>query len=145
MLTGLISQCGEDQAYVFKWDDNKGYVIDNSGVVQMSTSVNDNTADRWLALPTGDPQVLGKDVVYLYNLTTNRYLYHGPVQATNGGSMDYAAAITSPTVSNSAEYKWIFYQGDQQRIYIMNLSNWTGNWQQALVLHCRDWEYAHRI
>lgn len=144
MLTGLISQCGEDQAYIFKWDDNKGYVMDNNGVVQMvSTGINDNTADRWLALPTGDPQVLGKDVVYLYNLTTNRYLYHGPVQAADGGNMDYAAAITSPTVSNSAEYKWIFYQGDQNRIYIMNLSGWTGNWQQALVLHCRDWEYMY--
>ena len=144
MLTGLISQCGEDQAYIFKWDDNKGYVMDNNGVVQMvSTGINDNNADRWLALPTGDPQVLGKDVVYLYNLTTNRYLYHGPVQATNGGTMDYAAAITSPTFTNSAEYKWIFYQGDQNRIYIMNLSGWTGNWQQALVLHCRDWEYMY--
>jgi hypothetical protein len=44
MLTGLISQCGEDQAYVFKWDDNKGYVMDNNGVVQMlSTGINDNT------------------------------------------------------------------------------------------------------
>ncbi len=144
MLTGLISQCGEDQAYIFKWDDNKGYVMDNNGVVQMlSSGINDNTADRWLALPTGDPQVLGKDVVYLYNLTTNRYLYHGPVQAADGGNMDYAAAITSPTFSNSAEYKWIFYQGDQNRIYIMNLSGWTGNWQQALVLHCRDWEYMY--
>ena len=143
MLTGLISLCGEDQAYVLKWDDNKGYVIDNNGVVQMSTTVNGNTADRWLALPTGDAQVLGKDVVYLYNLNTNRYLYHGPVQPTDGGNMDYAAAITSPTVTNSDEYKWIFYQGDQQRIYIMNLSGWTGNWQQALVLHCRDWEYMY--
>lgn len=143
MLTGLISQCGEDQAYVFKWDDNKGYVMDNNGVVQMSTTVNDNTADRWLALPTGDPQVLGKDVVYLYNLTTNRYLCHGPVQETDGGNMDYAAAITSPTLTNSDEYKWIFYQGDQQRIYIMNLSGWTGNWQQALVLHCRNWDYMY--
>ena len=143
MLTGLISLCGEDQAYVLKWDDNKGYVIDNNGVVQMSTTVNGNTADRWLALPTGDAQVLGKDVVYLYNLNTNRYLYHGPVQPTDGGNMDYAAAITSPTVTNSDEYKWIFYQGDQNRIYIMNLSGWTGNWQQALVLHCRDWEYMY--
>ena len=143
LLTGLISQCGEDQAYVFKWDDNKGYVIDNNGVVQMSTSVNSTTADRWLALPSGDPQVLGKDVVYLYNLNTNRYLYHGPVQPTNGGDMDYAAALTSPTLSNTDEYKWIFYQGDQQRIYIMNLSNWTGNWQQALVLHCRNYDYMY--
>ena len=143
MLTGLISQCGEDQAYVFKWDDNKGYVMDNNGVVQMSTTVNDNTADQWLALPTGDPQVLGKDVVYLYNLTTNRYLCHGPVQETDGGNMDYAAAITSPTLTNSDEYKWIFYQGDQQRIYIMNLSGWTDNWQQALVLHCRNWNYMY--
>lgn len=143
MLTGLISQCGEDQAYIFKWDDNKGYVIDKNGIVQMSTTVNDNTADRWLALPTGDAQVLGKDVVYLYNLNTNRYLYHGPIQATDGGNMDYSAAITSPTVTNSDEYKWIFYQGDQNRIYIMNMSNWTGNWQQALVLHCRNWDYMY--
>lgn len=143
-LNGLISQCGEDQAYIFKWDDNKGYVIDNNGTVQISTSVNDNTADRWLALPTGDAQVLGKDVVYLYNLKTNRYLYHGPIQATNpGAGGDYSAALTSPTVSNSDEYKWIFYQGDQQRIYIMNMSNWTGNWQQAFVLHCRNWEYMY--
>ena len=144
LLTGIISQCGEDQAYVFKWDDNKGYAVDNNGVVQMSTTVNDNTADRWLALPTGDPQVSGKDVVYLYNLTTNRYLYHGPIQATDGGNMDYAAAITSPTVSNSDEYKWIFYQGDQGRIYIMNMSNMAGStWQQALVLHCRNWDYMY--
>ena len=143
LLTGIISQCGEDQAYVFKWDDNKGYVIDNNGTVQISTAVNSTTADRWLALPTGDPQVLGKDVVYLYNLTTNRYLYHGPIQATDGGNMDYAAALTSPTVSATDEYKWIFYQGDQQRIYIMNMSNWNGNWQQAFVLHCRNWEYMY--
>ncbi len=143
MLTGLISHCGEDQAYIFKWDDNKGYAIDKNGIVQMSTTVNDNTADRWLALPTGDAQVLGKDVVYLYNLNTNRYLYHGPIQATDGGNMDYSAALTSPTVSNSDEYKWIFYQGDQNRIYIMNMSNWTGNWQQALVLHCRNWDYMY--
>jgi hypothetical protein len=141
-LAGLISNCGEDQAYVIKWDDNKGYVIDNNGVVQMSNAVNDNTADRWLALPTGDAQVLGKDVVYLYNLKTNRYLYHGPVQATDGGNMDYAAAITSPTVENTSAYKWIFYQGDQNRIYIMNMSNWTGNWQQALVLHNRGQGYG---
>ena len=25
----------------------------------------------------------------------------------------------------------------------MNLSDWTGNWQQALVLHCRDWDYMY--
>ena len=142
-LNGLISNCGEDQAYVIKWDDNKGNVVDNNGVVQMSTTVNNNTADRWLALPTGDSQVLGKDVVYLYNLNTNRYLYHGPVQATNGGTMDYAAALTSPSVEATNAYKWIFYQGDQQRVYIMNLSNWTGNWQQALVLHCRNWDYMY--
>jgi len=142
-LNGLISHCGEDEAYVIKWDDNKGYVVDNNGTVQISSSVNDNTADRWLALPTGDAQVAGKDVVYLYNLTTNRYLYHGPVQATDGGNMDYAAALTSPAVEATDEYKWIFYQGDQQRIYIMNLSNWAGNWQQAFVLHNRDWEYMY--
>lgn len=143
MLTGLISQCGEDQAYIFKWDDNKGYVVDNNGVVQMSTAVNDNTADRWLALPTG-AQVAGKDVVYLYNLNTNRYLYHGPIQTANSGAGgDFSAALTSPTSSNSDEYKWIFYQGDQNRIYIMNMSNWTGNWQQAFVLHCRNWEYMY--
>ena len=144
LLTGIISQCGEDQAYVFKWDDNKGYAVDNNGVVQMSTTVNDNTADRWLALPTGEAQVLGKDVVYLYNLNTNRYLYHGAIQATDGGNMDYAAARTSPTVSATDEYKWIFYQGDQQRIYIMNMSNMAGStWQQALVLHCRNWDYMY--
>ena len=142
-LNGLISLCGEDQAYIFKWDDNKGYVIDHNGTVEISTSVNDNTADRWLALPTGT-QVLGKDVVYLYNLNTHRYLYHGPIQAANpGAGGDYSAALTSPTVSNSDEYKWIFYQGDQQRIYIMNMSNWNGNWQQALVLHCRNWDYMY--
>ena len=142
-LNGLISQCGEDQAYVFKWDDNKGYAIDNNGVVQMSTAVNDNTADRWLALPTGT-QVLGQDVVYLYNLNTHQYLYHGPIQTANSGAGgDFSAALTSPTSSNSDEYKWIFYQGDQNRIYIMNMSNWTGNWQQAFVLHCRNWEYMY--
>lgn len=142
-LNGLISQCGEDQAYVFKWDDNKGYAIDNNGIVQMSTAVNDNTADRWLALPTGT-QVLGQDVVYLYNLNTHQYLYHGPIQTANSGAGgDFSAALTSPTSSNSDEYKWIFYQGDQNRIYIMNMSNWTGNWQQAFVLHCRNWEYMY--
>ena len=141
-LNGLISQCGEDQAYVFKWDDNKGYAIDNNGVVQMSTAVNDNTADRWLALPTGT-QVLGQDVVYLYNLNTHQYLYHGPIQTASGAGGDFSAALTSPTSSNSDEYKWIFYQGDQNRIYIMNMSNWTGNWQQAFVLHCRNWEYMY--
>ncbi len=142
-LYGLISQCGEDQAYIFKWDGNKGYVIDNNGTVQMSTSVNDNTADRWMALPTG-AQVAGKDVVYLYNLNTNRYLYHGPIQATNpGAGGDYSAALTSPSLGSGDEYKWIFYQGDQNRIYIMNMSNWTGNWKQALVLHCRNWEYMY--
>ena len=142
-LNGLISQCGEDQAYVFKWDDNKGYAIDNNGVVQISTAVNDNTADRWLALPTGT-QVLGQDVVYLYNLNTHQYLYHGPIQTANSGAGgDFSAALTSPTSSNSDEYKWIFYQGDQNRIYIMNMSNWTGNWQQAFVLHCRNFEYMY--
>lgn len=142
-LNGLISQCGEDQAYVFKWDGNKGYVIDNNGTVQISTSVNDNTADRWLAIPTGT-QVAGKDVVYLYNLNTNRFLYHGPIQVTNPGTGgDYSAALTSPELSTTAEYQWIFYQGDQNRIYIMNMSNWNGNWQQALVLHCRNWDYMY--
>lgn len=142
-LNGLISQCGEDQAYVFKWDDNKGYVIDNNGTVEMSTAVNDNTADRWLALPAGT-QVAGKDVVYLYNLKTNRYLYHGPIQAANSGAGgDYSAALTSPSLGSGDEYKWIFYQGDQQRIYIMNMSNWIGNWRQAFVLHCRNWEYMY--
>ena len=143
LLTGIISQCGEDQAYIFKWDDNKGYVIDNNGTVQMSSSVNSTTADRWLALPTG-AQVASKDVVYLYNLNTNRYLYHGAIQTANSGAGgDFSAALTSPTVSATDEYKWIFYQGDQQRIYIMNMSNWNGNWQQAFVLHCRNWEYMY--
>lgn len=142
-LAGLISKCGEDEAYVFKWDDNKGYVVDNNGTVQMSTSVNDNTADRWLALPEGT-QALGKDVVYLYNLKTNRYLYHGPVQTADNGPGDYSQALTSATLGAGNEYKWILYQGDQQRIYIMNLSNGTNNWEQdALVLHCRDWDYMY--
>lgn len=148
-LSGLISQCGEDEAYVIKWDSPEEYVVDDNGKVKMSNSPS-NKNDQWLFLPTGE-KVGGLDVVYLYNVGTGRYLYRGPVQWTkiNGqtlseGDDDYAEALTSTENPQTGEYKWILYYDQGRYIYIINVAGWdNANWNKSFCLHYRDYEYIY--
>ncbi|MCQ2330902.1 MAG: Ig-like domain-containing protein, partial [Paludibacteraceae bacterium] len=137
--------CETGLAYTMQGYEAGGkYVIDNNGKVEMGNASNKN--NLWQPISTGE-KVNGYDVFYLKNVGTGQYLYRGPVQFTNGnkgnltpGNIDYAEPLTSINNEKSDAYKWFFYKEDRY-IYVMCKADWNGNWQQAFVLHNRDWEY----
>lgn len=92
------------------------YAVDDNGTLAGAAEANDG-ADQWYEIPCGIDAVYGKQLYYLKNVKTGKYIYRGATfHNTGNGDWYYYNTYTSAANAKTDDYKWFYDTTDNTRV-----------------------------
>ncbi len=120
------------------------FAVDDNGTLAGAAEANDG-ADQWYEIPCGIDAVYGKQLYYLKNVKTGKYIYRGATfHNTGNGDWYYYNTYTSAANAKTDDYKWFYDTTDNTRVtcyggYKGALASEQGSAGNAFSINNSNW------